>query len=135
MKSTSLKKILALLITFSLSMSTLPTYDIKNEEYNQSKSSFVYIATDKYSAGNTITTETNNEYDYYGKVTSSVYKVEGITKSTTKNTYYTDSYKSLKTSTVTKNDGSLIKTEYTVNSLGDVSTEKAYDKDNAILKK
>ena len=86
------------------------------------------------SAGNTITTETNNEYDYYGKITSSVHKVEGVTKSTTKNTYYTDSYKSLETSTVTKNDGSLIKTEYTVNSLGDVSVEKAYDKDNAILK-
>lgn len=86
------------------------------------------------SAGNTITTETNNEYDYYGKITSSVQKVEGVTKSTTKNTYYTDSYKSLETSTVTKSDGSLIKTEYTVNSLGDVSVEKAYDKDNAILK-
>ena len=35
------------------------------------------------------------------------------------------SYKSLETSTVTKNDGSLIKTEYTVNSLGDVKCRKS----------
>lgn len=94
------------------------------------------VISKKYNSnGNYITSSINYSYDKYGNIETSTEKVEDNVRFENSYTYYDNSYKSLKDVELKKGSEIFNRTEYEVNTLGDITNERIYDGDNNLQKR
>ena len=94
------------------------------------------VISKKYNSnGNYITSSIDYSYDQYGNIETSTEKVEDNVRFENSYTYYDNSYKSLKDVELKKGSEIFNRTEYEVNTMGDITNERIYDGDNNLQKR